>query len=313
MNLLRLIAGQPTAASVKELGKPTMSLFEPDVTTKKATFGMSWFWFPEAQFGCAKGVIRTRVGYAGGSKKNPTYYSLGDHTETIDVDYDPNVTNYEEMLHMFWNNHNPTVKCKRQYMSAIFYHDEEQKSLAEKTMKEMKPEFKAPISTLILPAEEFYDAEDYHQKYMLQHHPWLLEACGINPGDHLIKSHVAARLNGYIGGYGTPSKLQEEASKLGINDKMTEYVMKQMKARHWNHQRRYNYIIFIMEENHYYVSKNGRGFCFEFEKIWWSWSKMRYSLNDQDLMRRIIQKITRLFFDHFNSLGHLHWKYILLF
>ena len=95
---------------VKELGKPTMSLFEPDVTTKKATFGMSWFWFPEAQvffffvnfvyiywkwpyvlkpnflppqFGCAKGVIRTRVGYAGGSKKNPTYYSLGDHTETI--------------------------------------------------------------------------------------------------------------------------------------------------------------------------------------------------------------------------------------
>jgi len=235
MNLLRLIAGQPTAASVKELGKPAMSLYEPDVTTKKATFGMSWFWFPEAQFGCAKGVIRTRVGYAGGSKKNPTYYSLGDHTETIDVDYDPNVTNYEEMLHMFWNNHNPTVKCKRQYMSAIFYHDEDQKSLAEKTMKEMKPEFKAPISTLILPAEEFYDAEDYHQKYMLQHHPWLLEACGINPGDHLIKSHVAARLNGYIGGYGTPSKLQEEASKLGINDKMTEYVMKQMKARHWNH------------------------------------------------------------------------------
>ena len=68
---------------VKELGKPAMSLFEPDVATKKATFGMSWFWFPEAQFGCAKGVIRTRVGYAGGSKKNPTYYSLGDHTETI--------------------------------------------------------------------------------------------------------------------------------------------------------------------------------------------------------------------------------------
>ena len=72
----------------------------------------------------------------------------------------------------------------------------------------------------------------YHQKYMLQHHPWLLEACEINPGNHLIKSHVAARLNGYIGGYGTPAKLQEEASKLGINEKMTEYVMKQMKSRH---------------------------------------------------------------------------------
>ena len=101
-----------------------------------------------------------RVGYAGGSKKNPSYYSLGDHTETVEVDYDPNETNYEEMLSMFWNNHNPTVKCKRQYMSAIFYHDEEQKNLAEKTMKEVKPDFKAPITTLILPAKEFYDAEE---------------------------------------------------------------------------------------------------------------------------------------------------------
>jgi len=157
---------------------------------------------------------------------------LGDHTETVDVDYDPKVTNYEEMLKMFWNNHNPTVKCKRQYMSAIFYHDEEQKNLAEKTMGEMKSEFKAPITTLILPANEFYDAEDYHQKYMLQHHPWLLESCDINPGQSLIKSHAAARLNGYIGGYGKPADLQTEGVKLGLNEKMIEYVLKQMKSKY---------------------------------------------------------------------------------
>merc|ERR1712026_93144 len=94
---------------------------------------MSRFWFPEAQFGSTKGIIRTRVGYAGGSKVNPSYYSLGDHTETVDLDYDPNVTDYAELLNIFWNNHDPCTKQKRQYMSAIFYHDEEQKRLLRKS------------------------------------------------------------------------------------------------------------------------------------------------------------------------------------
>ncbi len=140
---------------------------------------MSWFWFPEAQFGSAKGVIRTRVGYAGGSKKNPTYYSLGeklfiklnsvtsllpffwilgDHTETVDIDYDPSVTSYSELLDMFWKNHDPTAKCKRQYMSAIFYHDEEQQKLAETTKSELSKTKK--IATQILKAGDFTVAEE---------------------------------------------------------------------------------------------------------------------------------------------------------
>ena len=72
----------------------------------------------------------------------------------------------------------------------------------------------------------------YHQKYMLQHHPWLLESCDINPGKSLIKSHAAARLNGYIGGYGKPADLQTEGVKLGLNEKMIEYVLKQMKSKY---------------------------------------------------------------------------------
>ena len=145
---------------VRELGTPAMALFEPEVATKKATFGMSWFWFPEAQFGSTKGIIRTRVGYAGGSKVNPSYYSLGDHTETVDVDYDPNVTSYSDLLNIFWNNHDPCTKQKRQYMSAIFYHDEEQKKLAEQTKEEMSGKKSKSIATQILPAKEFYVAEE---------------------------------------------------------------------------------------------------------------------------------------------------------
>ena len=147
-------------SKVRELGTPAMALLEPSVATKKATFGMSWFWFPEAQFGSTKGIIRTRVGYAGGTKVNPSYYSLGDHTETVDLDYDPSVTNYAELLKLFWNNHDPCTRQKRQYMSAIFYHDEEQKTLAEQTMEEQQGQKNKPIATQILPATEFYVAEE---------------------------------------------------------------------------------------------------------------------------------------------------------
>ena len=121
---------------------------------------MSWFWFPEAQFGSTKGIIRTRVGYAGGSKVNPTYYALGDHTETVDVDYDPAITNYEELLKIFWNNHDPCTKNKRQYMSAIFYHDDEQKEAALRTKDEVTKSRNKPVATEILPAKEFYVAEE---------------------------------------------------------------------------------------------------------------------------------------------------------
>jgi len=209
-----------------------MPLPSPEVATKKATFGMSWFWFPEAQFGCTKGVIRTRVGYAGGTKVKPTYYSMGDHTETVDIDYDPNQTSYAELLNIFWNNHDPCTKNKRQYMSAIFYHDEEQKELALKTFDEAKKQRNRPIATEIAPATEFTDAENYHQKYLLQHHPWLMESLEIHPGDHLIKSHVAARLNGYIGGYGNVKDFNIEAPQLGLNEKMMEYVVRKMKSKY---------------------------------------------------------------------------------
>merc|ERR1711913_233231 len=101
----------------------------------------------------------------------------------------------------------------------------EQKELALKTKDEMTKQKNRPITTEIAPAKELYDAEDYHQKYLLQHHPWLLESLDIHPGDHLIKSHVAARLNGNIGDFNT------EAPQLGLNEKMMEYVVRKMKSK----------------------------------------------------------------------------------
>ena len=113
----------------------------------------------KAQFGCAPGIVRTRVGFAGGTKESPTYRSLGDHTETVELEWDPAVTSYAQLLDIFWNNHDPTSSCSRQYMSAIFYHSEEQKSEAEKSMRVAQENNRRNITTLILPAKEFYNAE----------------------------------------------------------------------------------------------------------------------------------------------------------
>jgi len=193
-------------------------------TGQKASFGMSWFWFPEGQFGCAPGVVRTVVGFAGGSSLNPTYRRLGDHTETIQVEYDPEVTNYSKLLEIFWANHNPTSKCSRQYMSAIFYHDQEQKKLAEESMKVEQKKRNASIQTKILPMGVFTNAEDYHQKYLLQRYPYILAQMDIDPGDELINSFVAARLNGYVGGYGTLSAFEGEKERFGLSPKIISYV-----------------------------------------------------------------------------------------
>ncbi len=89
--------------------------YEPDVRTERATFAMSCFWGPEAIFGCTPGVVRTRVGYAGlGTVANPSYKNIFDYTETVDVEFDPLLTNFDKMIEIFWKNHDPTVACSRQ-------------------------------------------------------------------------------------------------------------------------------------------------------------------------------------------------------
>lgn len=197
-----------------------------DVPTKKATFAMGCFWAPDSLFGVQNGVIRTRVGFAGGTTENATYHSIGDNTEAIEIDYDANEVSYSELLDLFWKNHDPTSRTSKQYTSLIMYHDQEQKELAEKTLKEEEKKKSAYIVTKILPATKFYDAEDYHQKYRLQQHPSLMKAVGLVPGNKLKSSHLAARLNGYVVGRGGLAQFNAEVSRLGLDEKTADYVRK---------------------------------------------------------------------------------------
>ena len=172
--------------------------------------------------------MRTRVGYTGGTLEDPTYYTLGDHTESVQVDYDPTQISYETLLAVFWQAHDPTTPSfSRQYMAAAFYHDEAQKKLALETMGRVAAELGSKVETQILPAGTFYLAEDYHQKYNLRRRQVIYqELAAIYPQvEDLIASTAAARLNGYLGGYGTRAQLERELDGLGLSPKAREQLL----------------------------------------------------------------------------------------
>jgi len=143
--------------------------------TAKATFAGGCFWCMEPPYDELEGVISTISGYTGGTKKNPTYEEVSagttGHAEAVQITYDPKKISYEKLLEVFWRNIDPLTANAQfcdsgsQYRSAIFYHDEAQKSLAEASKKSLQARFKQPIVTEIVRASEFYPAEDYHQDY----------------------------------------------------------------------------------------------------------------------------------------------------
>lgn len=131
-----------------------------------ATFSLGCFWGPDEFFSKIPGVLKTTVGYTGGKKENPNYEDLGDHTESLQIEFDPSILSYDRLLGLFWREHDPTYKAKTQYKSAIFTHDKEQYSHAIRSLEEQQKFSKAPIVTEIHPAETFYKAEEYHQKFL---------------------------------------------------------------------------------------------------------------------------------------------------
>lgn len=164
-------------------------------------------------------MVRTRVGYAGGSTENPTYRSLGDHTETIQVDFDTSHISYSEILDIFWKSHDPGHKTwSPQYKAVIFYHNDDQKQLAFGSRKREADRTNAPVYTEILPYSGFFLAEDYHQKYRLQQEQDILsEYDAIYPSfPDFLNSTAVARVNGYLGGYGTPEDLMREINGYGL-------------------------------------------------------------------------------------------------
>jgi len=145
---------------------------------EKATFGAGCFWHVEEAFRKVKGVTSTQAGYTGGHLEDPSYGDVctdeTGHAEVVLVEYDPGVVSYEELLKVFWKIHDPTTPDRQgpdigsQYRSAIFYHTPEQKASAEasKANLEKSGAFRDPVVTEIVPAQKFYRAEEYHQRYL---------------------------------------------------------------------------------------------------------------------------------------------------
>jgi methionine-S-sulfoxide reductase len=164
--------------------------------------------------------VRTRVGYSGGTLELPTYRKIGDHSESIQIDFDPEHISYRQLVQEFWRGHDPTTRSwSRQYMSVAFYHDSEQQQILLETKAGEEGRLGAPIKTEIHPAGKFYRAEDYHQKYYLRQHRQLAdEYISIYPEPGLFTDSTAtARVNGYLGGNGTLLQLESELALLGLS------------------------------------------------------------------------------------------------
>lgn len=146
--------------------------------TELADFGGGCFWGVEELFRTIPGVIKTTVGYEGGRVDNPTYEQVCSHTtghaETVQVEFDPKKVSYEKLLDVFFENHDPTQLNKQgfdvgdNYRSVVFYHNADQKDSAKSKIAQLvhSNKYKSPIVTQIVPAQTFWHAEDYHQKYL---------------------------------------------------------------------------------------------------------------------------------------------------
>ena len=167
--VLVLAVGLVFAETLQKTGVPAQ--------LEKATFAGGCFWCMEHPFDELDGVVSVTPGYTGGHKKNPTYEEVSSgttgHAESVQIVYDPAKIKYAKLLDVFWHNTDPAAKDQQfcdfgsQYRTAIFYHNEEQKQLAEESKRalEKSGRFKGPIYTEIVPASEFYPAEEYHQHY----------------------------------------------------------------------------------------------------------------------------------------------------
>ncbi len=145
---------------------------------EKATFAAGCFWGIEHKFSEAEGVLKTQVGYSGGRTTDPTYEDVCSdetgHAEVVQVEYDPKLTSFEKLVSLFWQMHDPTTLNRQgpdigsQYRSAIFYHNQEQKQIAEASKASLgaNGKYKSPVVTQIVEAGVFYPAEEYHQQYL---------------------------------------------------------------------------------------------------------------------------------------------------
>lgn len=178
-------------------------------------------------FGCLNGVVRTTVGYCGGSKLNPVYRSLGDHAESVQVEYDPKVISYSQLLEVFWDSHDsrqvfgqgPDVG--NQYRSVIFTNGTEERRLAGVSKEREQLKLRSSVVvTQIQQLGTFYPAEPEHQKFELKQNPFIRQLMGNLPEADLENSSLAAKLNGYAAEL-CPPRIQKQ-----INAKINDIIRK---------------------------------------------------------------------------------------
>jgi len=203
--------GQP-AQSANQKKKSSMTTNQ-STNVAKATFGTGCFWCTEAMFETLDGVISAVSGYEGGAKANPTYKEVctgtTGHAECVEVTYDPSKVTYQELLEAFFRSHDPTSLNRQgadvgtQYRSVIFYHNDEQKQLAETAKTELNKSgaYNKPIVTEISPATTFYEAEAYHQNYFAQ-----------NPDQGYCAFVIAPKLDKFKKVFKDKLKLDEQAT-----------------------------------------------------------------------------------------------------
>ena len=181
--------------------------------TETATVALGCFWGPDAKFGAMDGVVRTRVGYAGGTTPEPTYADIGDHTEALQIGYDPERLSFADVLDVAFRSHDPRHQVRKtQYQNIVFTATAEQRDALSSYLDDSEYD-REGIETRIEPLEGFTLAEPYHQKYHLQSKRWattVFREAGYDGAD-LRESPAAATLNGYVAGHDIP-----DAEQLGV-------------------------------------------------------------------------------------------------
>lgn len=201
------------------------------------TLGMGCYWSPEALFGAVPGIIRTRVGFAGGTAEAPTYRRMGDHTETVELQFDPAVVTYDELLETFWNNHNPyniNGYKDRQYQSLLLYRNDEQEE-AFRTIKSRIERDKGSLDTELSPFRAFYPSEARHQKYYLKRFPDAVNKLSeLYPSEEELESStLAARLNGVAKGFLNLERLRHELAQWPIPEEELARMLSLIRQIRW--------------------------------------------------------------------------------
>jgi peptide-methionine (S)-S-oxide reductase len=170
--------------------------------------------------------VRTRVGYAGGSTSEPTYHRLGDHSETVEIDYDPRLLTYEDLVAVFLASHDPVRPAySTQYRSAVLYRTDEERAIALGAIERAQASI-GRIHTAVEPFSAFWRAEDYHQKYRLRSHREIMtEFRTMCPTDRgFVDSTAAARVNGWLDGGGERHQVESELPRTGLSEAAQDEV-----------------------------------------------------------------------------------------